>query len=204
MNLSEQNIFIKGHVTITDAITGEILVDKDNAVNFENLSVAITESLISGPLDAAIQNNNGFIYSMNFGNGGTTVASNGIITYNSPNVVGSAAQLYNQTYSKVINNQFSADIDTTNNNLTYSHIPGKAFSDIVVACRLDYGEPSGQLAFDNSSQINSTYAFDELGLFSYSGQLLTHVIFSPVIKSLNRLIDVAYTLRISTLSSLSV
>jgi len=191
---------ITGSVIITDGLTKEILVSKTNACHYENLSVAIVQSLISGPLDSA---HPGFIYSMNFGNGGTTVAANGVVTYNPPNVVGSAAQLYNQTYSKVVNNNFAVDSDTTNNNMTYSHITGKAFSDIIIKCRLDYNEPSDQLAFDNSNDINSTYAFDELGLFSYSGQLLTHVIFSPVLKSLNRLIDIAYTLRISTLSSLS-
>jgi hypothetical protein len=198
---SNANVFVEGHVKITDVLTGEILLDKNNSVHFENLSVAIAQSLGAGPLEP---NCPGFIYTMNFGNGGTTVNASGIVTYNPPNTVGATAQLYNQTYSKVVNNQFAADIDTVNNNITYSHIPGKAYTDIVVVCRLDYGEPANQLPFDNSNFIKSTYAFDELGLFTYNGQLLTHVIFSPIIKSLNRLIDIAYTVRISTLSSLSV
>ena len=192
---------IQGFLTISDPITKEILFDGSNGIHFENLSVAIVQSLISGPLQPS---SSGFIYTMNFGNGGTTVNSSGIVTYNPPNIIGATAQLYNQTYSKVINNQFAADIDTVSNNFTYSHIPGKSYTDIVTVCRLDYGEPSGQLAFDNSNDINSQFAFDEMGLFTYNGQLLTHVIFSPVIKSLNRLIDIAYTIRISTLSSLSV
>ena len=198
---SDFRLHITGHVKITDAITKQILFDGDNAVHFENLSVAIAQSMGSGPLESTSP---GFIYTMNFGNGGTTVNSSGIVTYNPPNVVGATAQLYNQTYSKIINNQFSADLDPINNNITYNHIPGKAYTDIVVVCRLGYGEPTDQLPFDNSNYINSEYAFDELGLFSYNGQLLTHVIYSPVIKSLNRLIDIAYTMRISTLSSLSV
>lgn len=192
---------IEGFVKITNPITNELLYDGKNSCHFENLSVAIAQSLGAGPLEPTCP---GFIYTMNFGNGGTTVNSSGIVTYNPPNTVGATAQLYNQTYSKVINNQFAADIDTTNNNITYNHVPGKAYTDIVVVCRLDYGEPTNQLPFDNSNDLNSTYAFDELGLFSYNGQLLTHVIFSPIIKSLNRLIDIAYTVRISTLSSLSV
>jgi hypothetical protein len=197
---SDLKLHITGHVKITDAITKKILFEGDNAVHFENLSVAIAQSLGGGPLNAS---NPGFFYTMNFGNGGTTVNSSGIVTYNPPNIVGATAQLYNQTYSKVVNNQFSADPDPLNNNITYSHVPGKAYTDVIVVCRLDYGEPADQLPFDNSNYINSKYAFDELGLFSYNGQLLTHVIYSPVIKSLNRLIDIAYTLRISTLSSLS-
>jgi hypothetical protein len=204
MNNSMLKMF--GHVKITDVITGKILVDKDNAIHLENLSVAIAQSLIAGQNNASAGAvpANGFIYNMNFGNGGTTVNSSGIITYNPPNVVGSTAQLYNQTYSKIINSNYSANPDTVNNNMTTAHINGKAFTDIVAVCRLDFSEPAGQLSFDNSNDLNSTYAFDELGLFTYSGLMLSHVIFSPVLKSLNRLLDIAYTLRITTLSSLSV
>ena len=46
--------------------------------------------------------------------------------------------------------------------------------------------------------------FDELGLKSYSAdgtsRLLTHVIFHPVQKSLNRLIQIDYTVRIQSLT----
>jgi hypothetical protein len=194
-------LHIEGKVKITDVLTGNILLENNNSILFENFSVAIAQSLGAGPLEPTCP---GFIYTMNFGNGGTTVNSSGIVTYNPPNTVGATAQLYNQTYSKIINNQFAADIDTTNNNITYSHIPGKAYTDIIVVCRLDYGEPVDQLSYDNSNDIKSQYAFDELGLFSYNGQLLTHVIFSPILKALNRLIDISYTVRISTLSSLGV
>ena len=46
--------------------------------------------------------------------------------------------------------------------------------------------------------------FDELGLKSYSpngeGRLITHVIFHPVQKSLNRLVQIDYTVRVQSLS----
>ena len=46
--------------------------------------------------------------------------------------------------------------------------------------------------------------FDELGLTSYAssgtGKLLTHVIFHPVQKSLNRLIQIDYTVRVQSLT----
>ena len=55
--------------------------------------------------------------------------------------------------------------------------------------------------------------FDELGIKARSldgssgqtstGLLLTHVIFHPVQKSLNRLIQIDYTVRIQTLTNLS-
>jgi hypothetical protein len=69
---------------------------------------------------------------------------------------------------------------------------------------LDYGEPSGQDAFDTATDQNSLYVFDELGLKGYNasgtGNLLTHVVFHPVQKSLNRLIQIDYTVRIQSLA----
>ena len=77
-----------------------------------------------------------------------------------------------------------------------------------MTCLLDYGEPPGQQAFDNSTNFNGEYVFDELGLKCWNGavdnlRLITHVIFHPVQKSLNRQIQIDYTLRIQTLTNLS-
>ena len=75
---------------------------------------------------------------------------------------------------------------------------------MFITCLLDYGEPSGQDAFDTASEADSLYVFDELGLKAYStdgeGRLLTHVIFHPVQKSLNRLIQIDYTVRVQSLT----
>ena len=69
---------------------------------------------------------------------------------------------------------------------------------------LDYGEPDGQDAFDTAANTDQLFVFDELGLRSYSstgtGRLITHVIFHPVQKSLNRLIQIDYTVRVQSLS----
>jgi hypothetical protein len=84
------------------------------------------------------------------------------------------------------------------------HISGATYSDIIISCLLDYGEPDGQDAFDNSQDMSGNFVFDELGLRSYSptgtGKLLTHVIFHPVQKSLNRLLQVDYTIRVQSLT----
>ena len=103
----------------------------------------------------------------------------------------------------------SADnTDPVNNRMTVLHTPGKFYTDILVTCLLDYGEPAGQQAFDNSTNFSGEFVFDELGLKTWNGsatdlRLITHVIFHPVQKSLNRQIQIDYTLRIQTLTNLS-
>jgi len=195
---------IQGWVSITDAQTGEILVDRKNAIHYENFSEALAKSITAGPLNANdSESASGFIKTMAFGNGGTDVSPTGVITYKTPNYTGVNAILYNQTYSKVISQQFSVNADPVNNRMTMSHLVGKAYTDILVSCRLEYNEPSSESAFDNTTEANSDYVFDELGLKSAGGKLLTHVIFHPVQKSQNRLIQIDYTVRIQTLTNLS-
>lgn len=193
---------IEGHIKIFDPETGHIYIDKRNAIHYENMSIALAESLSNS--------GQGTIYEMAFGNGGTIVDPTGIITYLTPNTVGTNSTLYNETYSKVVDDRMnaSANTDPTRNKLETRHITGTSYTDIIVSCLLDYGEPAGQEAFDNVSSINSEFVFDELGLRgydpnntpTYSGKLLTHVIFHPVQKSLNRLIQIDYTVRIQSLS----
>jgi hypothetical protein len=191
---------IKGHIRVTDRATGEVLVDKDNAINYENISIAMANTLSD--------QGNGWIYKMAFGNGGSSVDPTGVITYLPPNTTGQNASLYNETYSKVVDQNSANNLDPTNNNMTVLHTAGMVYTDILVTCLLDYGEPAGQQAFDNSTNFNGEYVFDELGLQCWNGSttdlsLITHVIFHPVQKSLNRQIQIDYTLRIQTLTNLS-
>jgi len=187
---------IEGHIKIFDPQSGEIFINKRNAIHYENMSVALAESLANS--------GQGFIYEMVFGNGGTNVDPTGVITYLTTNSVGTNSTLYNETYSKVVDDRSVLNADPTRNKLETRHTTGATFTDILVSCLLDYGEPSGQEAFDNATDINNLYTFDELGLRSYNpngtGKLLTHVIFHPVQKSLNRLIQIDYTIRIQSLS----
>jgi hypothetical protein len=134
-----------------------------------------------------------------------------VITYLPPNVIGQNAALYNQTYAKIVDDTSVFNLDPTRNKMTVSHTSGTVYTDILVECLLDYGEPAGQYAFDNSTQTDSAYVFDELGLLANIGtnstgdvitRLLTHVIFHPVQKSLNRQIQVDYTVRIQSLTNL--
>ena len=192
-------IHVQGHIKIWYPETGEVAVDKRNAIHYENMSIALAESIAN-----SVQ---GFIYEMVFGNGGTTVDPTGIITYLTPNSTGTNAGLYNQTYTKVVDDRAVANLDPIRNKIETRHVTGTNYTDVFITCLLDYGEPAGQEAFDNITNNDGDYVFDELGLksFSATGQsrLLTHVIFHPVQKSLNRLIQIDYTVRIQSLTGLS-
>jgi len=164
---------LQGHIKIFDPETNEVFVDKRNAIHYENMSEALALSVGN--------KGSNFITEMHFGNGGTTVDPTGVITY----------------------------LPTNTNVQNADHTPGLIYTDIIISCLLDYGEPSGQAVFDNSQDLSGQFVFDELGLKGYSsngeglGKLLTHVIFSPVQKSLNRLIQIDYTVRIQTLTNLA-
>jgi len=195
---------IEGFVKITDPVTKEVLVDKKNAIHYENISIAMAQTLSN----RTSAQGGGWIYEMAFGNGGSSVDPTGVITYLPPNVTGQNADLYNETYAKVVDDNSAANLDPANNYMTVIHTAGNVYTDILVTCLLDYGEPTGQQAFDNSTNFNGEYVFDELGLKSWAGsdselRLITHVIFHPVQKSLNRQIQIEYTLRIQTLTNLS-
>ena len=187
---------VEGHIKIFDPSTNEVYIDKRNAIHYENISVAMAQSLAN--------RGQGTIYQMVFGNGGTAVDSTGLISYLTPNTVGINTGLYNQTYQKVVDENSVENLDPTRNKMEIRHISGATYTDIVISCFLDYGEPEGQEAFDNTTDMSGSFVFDELGLRSYNpngaGKLLTHVIFHPVQKSLNRLLQIDYTIRIQSLT----
>lgn len=187
----------EGHIKIFDPETKEVYIDKRNAIHYENMSVAMVQSL----------SNQGYgtVYEMVFGTGGTTVDPTGLITYLTPNTIGINSSLYNQTYSKVVDQNATENVDPVRNKMEVRHISGATYSDILISCLLDYGEPLDQEAFDNSVDMNGNFVFDELGLKSKGpndtdGKLLTHVVFHPVQKSLNRLLQIDYTIRVQSLT----
>jgi len=192
-------INIEGHIKIYDPISKEVFIDKRNAIHYENFSIALASSMSN--------QDSGMISEMVFGSGGTRIDPTGIITYLTPNTVGSEAGLYNLTYFKVVDAKRPSSLDPARNYMEVRHRAGTYYSDILVSCLLDFGEPYDQLAFDNSTNNDGRYVFDELGLKSYApegqgqGMLLTHVVFHPVQKSLNRMIQVDYTVRVQSLSS---
>jgi hypothetical protein len=186
----------EGHIKIFDPQNGEVFIDKRNAIHYENMSVAMVQSLGNQGL--------GTVFSMAFGTGGTVVDPTGLITYLTPNTVGVNSNLYNQTYAKVVDQNSPTNLDPVRNKMEIRHVSGATYSDILISCLLDYGEPTDQEAFDNSVDLSGNFVFDELGLKSYNpngdGKLLTHVVFHPVQKSLNRLLQIDYTIRVQSLT----
>lgn len=203
MSVITMSYKVEGFLKIYDPNDGEVFVEKKNAINYENMSEAIADTLSSRGF--------GEIYQMAFGNGASSVDETGVITYLPPNTTGQNAALYNQTYAKIVDDTSVFNLDPARNKMTVYHTTGTLYSDILVQCLLDYGEPAGQAAFDNSTSTDGSYIFDELGLLANYGtavngdtitRLLTHVVFHPVQKSLNRQIQIDYTVRIQSLTNL--
>ena len=83
MSVINLSYSIEGFLKVYDPNNGEIFVDKKNAINYENMSISIAETLSSRSY--------GEIYEMAFGNGGASVSDTGVITYLPPNVNGQNA-----------------------------------------------------------------------------------------------------------------
>lgn len=191
-------LHIEGHIKIFDPQTNHVFINKRNAIHYENFSIGLARAMSN--------QRRGYIHKMAFGNGGTRIDPTGIITYKTPNTTNSGANLYNKTYEKLIDINDATNFDPARNFMEVRHRTGTYYSDILVSCLLDFSEPANQYAFDNETNTEGTFVFDELGLYSYGessdeSYLLTHVIFHPVQKSLNRMIQVDYTVRIQSLSS---
>ena len=181
MSLSQREdtmIGIEGHIKIWDPASGEVLVRRRNAVNFENMSIAIA-NLLSNKAGSTSTHQIG---TMRFGNGGTTIDSVGLITYKTPNVTDAAGTLYNQTYVKSITS--TTDV---NNSMSIYHSALQNYTDIVVTSTLSYGEPEGQDDIDTAT-TKTDFVFDEIGLINELGSTLTHIIFHPIQKSAIKLL----------------
>ncbi len=191
-------VHMDGHILIRDKETGEELVNKRNAIHYGNMAYIVANALNG--------TDNARVYYMGFGNGGTSVYTAGKIVYKSPRVseaFQSSASLYSRTYKKIV----GGTGDDTNK---IEVITGTSYSDIKVTATLAYAEPNDQDLFDDSTNNDGDYVFDELGLFSYptdptpsdgsdpinTSRMLTHVVFHPVQKSQNRVIEIIYTVRI--------
>tara|TARA_R110001592_G_scaffold7953_6_gene43866 strand:+ start:142 stop:825 length:684 start_codon:yes stop_codon:yes gene_type:complete len=194
---------VSGHILIRDKDTGQEIVNKRNAIHYGNMAYIVAQALTN--------QDNAFIHYMAFGNGATSVDTAGKVVYKTPRVTEgyeSGANLYSRTFAKPVSNdpENLAEQKPTNK---IEVVSGVSYTDLKITCTLGYSEPSDADAFDSSVSNEGNYVFDELALFSKpttatglwstsidTSTMLTHVIFHPVQKSKNRVIEVIYTIRI--------
>ena len=170
-NYNEQsNISVDGHCVIKDMDTGEVLLDKHNAINFQNFAFAVSNLLAN----KSVNSKQFFIAEMAFGNGGTVVDANGNITYKNPLVDGVHGKLY-EALEQPAGTDFSLPVDS----IDVVDAESNPYSDITVKVILDYNEPALQQASDNASDFttNDNFVIDEIALVTESGSFLTHLIF---------------------------
>lgn len=198
-------INVNGNVLISDRATGEVLIDKNNAIHPKNMSTAIARGLSNAA--------NYQVFKMKLGNRGTYIDGTQQIVFNPPITTGDTADLYNSTYVEIVDDANAAV--GVGNSVTFTNIPASTNTRVIVTCVISANE-----AFTNAQDTNnagqieggngvSQFFFDELGLFTKEtsgsstdldpvGELmLSHLIFSPIEHTGNRELVIVYTLTIS-------
>lgn len=179
------DIGLVGHVKIFNADTGELILDKKNAIHPQNMSRIIARALAREP--------NSFIHRIAFGNGGTVTDPTGQIIFNPPNDGRNGSwesRLYNETYSEIVDEDdvnFGSDPgsaepgnirtgggaipedDPEGGGVTSQEVGSK--SNVTISVFINKNEPTGQIASINDfgveiSERESTFIFDEIGLYS--------------------------------------
>lgn len=177
---------VTGRCIISDD-TGNVILDKENAVHPMNLSRAFARGLSNEP--------NFFIKRIAFGNGGTFVDIAQNVTYNTvndgiyPDISGYKSKLYNETYSEIIDDSdinvgtgpnASAKDDPLSKphessgpsvvSIEYQNTTTNLWnSKVVVTCVMNRNEPTSQYVNDlNSSEdpIDTAFEFDEIALYT--------------------------------------
>ena len=188
---------IKGHVHACYSDNGEVVIDKYNAVHNKNMALALARGLANEPVDVGSGIGKHQIFKIKLGKGGSTITSGNQITYQPPNVTGNFADLYSPTYEEIVDEGQAGT--PSENSVTFQQNDTDDSCIVIVTATIAAGEPNGQDISDSppNPDPEAQYAFDELGLFTYDNRLLTHIIFSPILKTANRELVITYTLTIS-------
>ena len=188
-NNENSRLSIEGHIKIIDPDTGEVILSKRNAINFENMSVTIANLLANN----AGTSGSYVISNIRFGNGGTIIDSDGNITYKTTNTDITSGALYNQTYKQTVDDTVTQSSD---NQVVVSHTSNTDYSDVTITCLVATGYPTGEDTTDLGNSAD--YIFDEVAVYNANGEMLTHVIFVPRTKESVQQIQITYTIRIKT------
>jgi hypothetical protein len=206
---------VHGQVTVTDRSTGEVLMEKANAIHPANMAIAIARGLSN---TAHYQ-----IFKLKLGNQGTYIDSSQQIVFRPPNTTGTTADLYNPTYVEVVDDSDSGV--GVGNSVTFTNIPGSTSTRVIVTMVVSANEAVNRQTDGSDSDTadgggldgigvggaipsEGQYFFDELGLFTEgSGTpdllnesdelMLSHLIFSPIEHTGNRELVVIYTLTVT-------
>lgn len=185
------NVKVEGHVVITDADSGEVLLDKYNAINFQNFAFAVAQAMSGGTTYA--------VNKLAFGYGGTTIDVNGNMTYKDARVSGQSVDGLYSTSPATIGADPTVSPLQKAATFIVNNAANQPYSDLECKVILDYNEPdaTGPVT-DNASDFDDpdSFVFDEIALMSSAGTYLTHLIFHPIQKSNNRKLEILYTLRI--------
>lgn len=210
-------VTIEGHVIIKDGDTGEILVNKKNAIHPKNMATAIARGLSHSA--------NWSIFKLKLGNQGTYIDSSQQIVFRPPNTTGDTADLYNQTYVEVVDDDDVEISGFAGNSVTFTNIPATTNTRVIITAVISANEainrptdeadsatPTDPNIIENPDVVatldpNSQFFFDELGLYTKetSGTLLdgvgelmlSHLIFSPIEHTGSRELTIIYSLTIS-------
>ena len=207
---------VVGTLKIYDKESGDVLVQKKNAIHPGNMAYVMASAIAGKPTSVNSSGNAPSINWMQFGSGGST--STTTLSYRSPRVyptydqlavTASNSSLYVPKYEQL-----------TTNTVYY---PGEDMGAVVIVpnntskvkfsvnlTHADYATAVGESIPSSDSSASSTqveaFTFDEIGLMAGvtdSGALdktktlmLTHVTFHPVLLAANRTIVIDYTVTI--------
>ena len=202
-----------GTLKIYDKDSGEVLVQKKNAIHPGNMAYVLASAMAGKPTSVNSSGDAPHINWMQFGKGGSV--STTTLSYKSPRVnstydelavTASNSSLYTPTYEQETENTV--------------YFPGGAMGDLTVPnntakvnfsvniSHSDYQTAVGGSIPTTDSSVAPDYTFDEIGLLAgvrNSGAttldrtktlMLTHVTFHPVLLSANRTIVIDYTVTI--------
>lgn len=179
---------IKGHVQIKDSKSGEVYLDKFNAIHSKNMSIALSRGLANS--------SNSNIFKLKLGNGGVSSSTGSSIVYLSPNVSASNASLYSQSWEQIIDESVLG-VPVGNSVFNQTSV-NDLYSVVICSAIIPAESPPDQKV--NDIDVNNIsdykYAFNELGLFTQDDLLLTHIIFPPIIKTSARELVITYTLTV--------
>ena len=202
-----------GTLKIYDKDSGEVLVQKKNAIHPGNMAYVLASAMAGKPTSVNSSGDAPHINWMQFGKGGSV--STTTLSYKSPKVnstydqlpiTSSGSSLYTPTYEQETVNTVSFPGQNIGGVLVPNNTAKVNFS--VNISHSAYATAVGGSIPANDSVVAPDYTFDEIGLLAgvrNSGAttldrtktlMLTHVTFHPVLLSANRTIVIDYTVTI--------